>query len=446
MKNNQLKTELRKLVIPIIIETLLVMTLGVMDTFMLSQYSDNAVAAVGMVNTMLQLVFLLFAIINTGTSVLCAQYLGAKRWDRQVQVTGVALIMNLIIGIVVSIALFLCAQPLLQVMGLRDELMPYGVSYMQLVGGFAFTQALSNTISATLRSANKANYPMMVIAVCNVVNILGNYALIFGHFGLPALGVQGAAISTSISRTVSMLMLFWILFHRHILSFPSHLFRPFPFWELRKLLKIGLPSAGENMSYQTQQLVLLYFINMIGNEALATRSYVVNIVMFVYMFAICMAQGGSISIGHLVGKGKTEAAFLMGKYVWHWSVYVSQAFSLICALCGPYIMGMLTENPVIYSLGCTIFWIDFFLEASKTINIYATNVLRATGDVFFPFYLGVIVQWGVGVLFGYLFGIHWGWGLAGMWVAFALDEDIRGFIFIRRWNSRKWAKKSFVTK
>lgn len=446
MKNNQLKTELRKLVIPIIIETLLVMTLGVMDTFMLSQYSDNAVAAVGMVNTMLQLVFLLFAIINTGTSVLCAQYLGAKRWDRQVQVTGVALIMNLIIGIVVSIALFLCAQPLLQVMGLRDELMPYGVSYMQLVGGFAFTQALSNTISATLRSANKANYPMMVIAVCNVVNILGNYALIFGHFGLPALGVQGAAISTSISRTVSMLMLFWILFHRHIPSFPSHLFRPFPFWELRKLLKIGLPSAGENMSYQTQQLVLLYFINMIGNEALATRSYVVNIVMFVYMFAICMAQGGSISIGHLVGKGKTEAAFLMGKYVWHWSVYVSQAFSLVCALCGPYIMGMLTENPVIYSLGCTIFWIDFFLEAGKTINIYATNVLRATGDVFFPFYLGVIVQWGVGVLFGYLFGIHWGWGLAGMWVAFALDEDIRGFIFIRRWNSRKWAKKSFVTK
>ena len=413
---------------------------------MLSQYSDNAVAAVGMVNTMLQLVFLLFAIINTGTSVLCAQYLGAKRWDRQVQVTGVALIMNLMIGIVVSIALFFCAQPLLSVMGLRDELMPYGVSYMKLVGGFAFTQALSNTISATLRSANKANYPMLVIAVCNVVNIIGNYALIFGHFGLPALGVQGAAISTSISRTVSMLMLFWILFHRHIPSFPGHLFRPFPFWELRKLLKIGLPSAGENMSYQTQQLVLLYFINMIGNEALAPRSYVVNIVMFVYMFAICMAQGGSISIGHLVGKGKTEAAFLMGKYVWHWSVFVSQTFSLICALCGPFIMGMLTENPVIYSLGCTIFWIDFFLEAGKTINIYATNVLRATGDVFFPFYLGVIVQWGVGVLFGYLFGIHWGWGLAGMWVAFALDENIRGFVFIRRWNSRKWAKKSFVNK
>lgn len=444
MKQNLLKSELRKLVIPIIIETLLVMTLGVVDTFMLSQYSDNAVAAVGMVNTILQLVFLLFAIINTGTSVLCSQYLGARRWDRQVQVTGVALVMNLLVGLVVSLALWLFAEPLLAVMGLRDELMPYGVSYMQIVGGFAITQALSNTISATLRSANKAYYPMMVIAVCNVVNILGNYALIFGHFGLPALGVEGAAISTSISRTVSMVLLFIILFKRHISSFPLQLFRPFPTWELRKLLKIGLPSAGENMSYQAQQLVLLYFVNMMGNEALAARTYVINIVMFVYLFAICMAQGGSISIGHLVGMGKTEAAFLMGKYVWHWSVYVSQTFSLVCALCGPYIMSMLTDNPVIYALGCSVFWVDFFLEAGKTINIYATNVLRATGDVFFPFYLGVIVQWCVGVFFGYFFGIYLGWGLVGMWMAFVLDENIRGFVFIRRWNSRKWASRGFV--
>lgn len=444
MKQNLLKSELRKLVIPIIIETLLVMTLGVVDTFMLSQYSDNAVAAVGMVNTILQLVFLLFAIINTGTSVLCSQYLGAKRWDRQVQVTGVALVMNLLVGLVVSLALCLCAEPLLAVMGLRDELMPYGVSYMQIVGGFAITQALSNTISATLRSANKAYYPMMVIAVCNVVNILGNYALIFGHFGLPALGVEGAAISTSISRTVSMVLLFIILFRRHISSFPMQLFRPFPTWELRKLLKIGLPSAGENMSYQAQQLVLLYFVNMMGNEALAARTYVINIVMFVYLFAICMAQGGSISIGHLVGMGKTEAAFLMGKYVWHCSVYVSQTFSLICALCGPYIMSLLTDNPTIYALGCSVFWVDFFLEAGKTINIYATNVLRATGDVFFPFYLGVIVQWCVGVFFGYFFGIYLGWGLVGMWMAFVLDENIRGIVFIRRWNSRKWASRGFV--
>lgn len=112
----------------------------------------------------------------------------------------------------------------------------------------------------------------------------------------------------------------------------------------------------------------------------------------------------------------------MGKYVWHWSVYVSQTFSLVCA----------------------VFWVDCLLESGKAVNIYSVNALRATGDVNYPFIVGIIVQWLVGVLLGYTFGIWMGWGLVGMWFAFALDEDIRGVIFIRRWNSRKWAKKGFV--
>ena len=87
---------------------------------------------------------------------------------------------------------------------------------------------------------------------------------------------------------------------------------------------------------------------------------------------------------------------------------------------------------------------DIILEIGRAINIYATNALRATGDVNFPFYVGVVVQWGVAVGCGYLFGLHWGWGLIGMWFAFLLDENIRGIIFVRRWNSLKWAKKSFV--
>ena len=123
------------------------------------------------------------------------------------------------------------------------------------------------------------------------MNIIGNYTLIFGKFGLPALGAEGAAISTSIARGVSMVVLFVILFRKHIPSFPVRYFRPFPWKELKNLLKVGLPSAGENMSYSFSQVVITYLINMLGNNALATRTYTVNIVMFVYLFAIAMAQG-----------------------------------------------------------------------------------------------------------------------------------------------------------
>lgn len=443
-RKNGIKVGLRKLVAPIFIETLLIMMLGAVDTVMLSQYSDEAVAAVGVVNQLVMFAFLIFEIINMGTSVLCSQYLGAKLPQKMVQVVGVSLLLNILIGLGVSAVLYFGAPWLLHMMGLRAELMTYGVNYMEIVGAFAFFQAISLTISASLKSADKAIYPMMVVVVVNVLNIIGNYTLIFGKFGMPALGVEGAAISTAFARGVSMVILFVILFRKHISRFPLKYFRPFPWIELKNLLKIGVPSAGENMSYSLSQVVLTYFINLLGNEALAARMYVVNVVMFVYLFTIAMAQGGAISIGHLVGKKRIRGAYLLGKYVMRLSVLVSVTLSCVWALMGKTMFGWLTDNPEIIRMGVMVLYVDIILEIGKAINIYATNALRATGDVNYPFYVGVVMQWGVAVGCGYLFGLHWGWGLVGMWFAFLLDENIRGVIFVRRWNSMKWAKKGFV--
>lgn len=439
-----IRKNLAKLAVPIFIETLLIMMLGAVDTVMLSQYSDNSVAAVGVVNQLIMFAFLIFEVINIGTSVLCSQYLGAKMQRNMVQVVGVSLVLNLVFGLLVSAVLHYGATFLLTLMGLRSELMEYGVSYMEIVGAFAFFQAVSLTISASLRSANKAVYPMMVTVVVNVLNIIGNYSLIFGKFGMPALGVEGAAISTAFARGVSMVILFVILFRKHIRRFPLAYFRPFPWVELKNLLKIGVPSAGENMSYSFSQVILTYFINMLGNEALTTRTYVVNMVMFVYLFAIAMAQGGAICIGHLVGEKKIRAAYLLGKYVMRISILISLVLSCIWALMGHTLFGWLTDNPEIVRLGTIILFVDVVLEVGRAINIYATNALRATGDVNYPFYVGLVVQWSVAVGCGYLFGIHWGWGLVGMWCAFLLDENLRGVIFVQRWNSMKWAKKGFV--
>lgn len=444
IQQTNIKKGLTKLVVPIFIETLLIMMLGAVDTIMLSQYSDESVAAVGVVNQIVMFAFLIFEVINIGTSVLCSQYLGAKLHDKMIQVVGVSLVLNIVVGLAVSCILHFGASYLLNLMGLRPELLQYGIGYMEIVGAFAFFQAISLTISASLRSANKAIYPMLVTVLVNIMNIAGNYILIFGKFGLPALGAEGAAISTSVARGVSMVVLFIILFRKHIPKFPLVLFRPFPWIELKNLLKIGIPSAGENMSYSFSQVVITYFINILGNNALATRTYTVNIVMFVYLFAIAMAQGGAISIGHLVGQNKIRAAYLLGKYVMRLSILVSLILSCLRAVFGHTIFSMLTNNEEIIRLGVTIMTIDILVEIGRAVNIYATNALRSAGDVNFPFYLGVIVQWSVSVGLSYLLGIHWGWGLVGMWIAFLLDENIRAIVFVKRWNSMKWAQKSFT--
>ena len=444
MRYGKLSRQLTALAGPIFIETLLVMMLGAVDTFMLSRHSDNSVASVGVVNQLMNLVFLLFEVISLGTSILCSQYIGAKRRDKVVQTVGISLLFNLLSGLVISVCLYFFAGSFLKIMGLRPDLMVHGLPYMKIVGGFAFFQAISLSLSASLRSANKAKYPMYVSMVVNVLNIIGNYTLIFGKFGMPALGVEGAAISTSICRFVSVVLLFIILFKKHIPSFPKEYFRPFPWIELKNLLKIGIPSAGEHMSYSLSQVVIAYFINMISNEALATRTYIVNIVMFTYIFALALSQGGAILIGQLVGSKKIQAAYTIGKRVVRLGTAMSVSLSLITAIFGRQILSMLTSDPWIISTGAAILWVEILLENGRALNFFGVNALRSAGDIYFPVIIGIIVMWGVQVVGSYLLGITLGWGLIAMWAIFALDENIRGLIFLHRWNSFKWVGKDFV--
>jgi len=444
MRYGTLSKQLAALAGPILVETLLIMMLGAVDTFMLSRHSDDSVAAVGMVNQLVNFVLLIFEVISIGTSILCSQYVGAGLRDKVIQVVGISLLFNLASGLLFSFILHRWAGALLGMMGLREALLPEGLSYMKIVGGFVFLQAVSLAISAALRSADKAVWPMLVSAIVNVLNIFGNYSLIFGRFGMPALGVTGAAISTVICRGVSVILLIILLKKKHIPHFPRELFRPFPWRELGNLLKIGIPSAGEHMSYALSQIVITYFINIMGNAALATRTYCQNIVMFGYVFSLAVAQGGAIVIGHLVGMRKTGAAFILGKRILRVVVTASVSFSVLTALFGNLIFSFLTENPQIIAMGTAILWVDVLVETGRAVNFFGVQSLRATGDIYFPVTVGIIVCWTVSVGFSYLFGITLAGGLVALWCAFFLDENIRGFIFIRRWKGMKWTDKSFV--
>ncbi len=420
------------------------MLLGAMDTFMLSNYSDDTVAAVGVVNQLLNLVFLVFGVSTVGTSVLCSQYLGASQQDNVRQVIGVSLFFNGLIGVGTSAFLYFRAEALLRVMDLSPELINDGLAYMQIVGGFAFLQAMALTLSAVLRSHNKAYYPMRVTLLMNVLNIIGNYALIFGKFGLPQLGVVGAAISTSTCRMVALLLLVFITFGKVVPHFSFSCLRPFPGDKLKNLLHIGFPAAGEQVSYSLSQVVITYFTVMLGTVALTARTYATNIILFSYVFSVALGQGAAILIGHLVGGERTDAAFILQKYCLRLSIVVSIGVAVVTAGCSKFIFGMLTSNPEVIYMGVIILCIDVVLEVGRAVNILSVNVLNAVGDVSYPFVTGLIVMWGVATALSYVFGITFGWGLIGMWVAFTLDENIRAIVFVRRWNSRKWEGKTFT--
>ena len=118
--------------------------------------------------------------------------------------------------------------------------------------------------------------------------------------------------------------------------------------------------------------------------------------------------------------------------------------SILLALAGKGILSAFTDNQDIIRMGVWVFFVDIFLEVGRTANIFAGSTLRATGDTVYPFVVGVIFQWSVAVGVSYVIGIPLGLGLVGMWVGFALDENIRGVILLRRWRSGKWRTKGFV--
>ena len=438
------RKQLFNLASPIFIETLLIVFTGATDVFMLSRYSDETVAAGGVVNQLLNLVFILYGITTLGTSVLCSQYLGAKQKKNVAQVIGVSLLVNLIMGGLVSAGLWLFAAPSLKLMGLDDNLVGYGVSYMTLVGGFSFLQSLAMTLSAILRSHNKAYYPMFVTFLINIINVVGNYFLIFGNCGAPRLGITGAGISTVISRTVAVILLTYLLFRKVAPVPPLKYFNPFPWDKIKNLLLVGLPAAGEQVSYNLSQVVITYLSVMMGNAALTARTYAMSIVMFSYVFSIAIGNGAAIAIGHLVGADKGNAAFSLEKYSIRLALWVTVCVSILTALVGTDIFKLLSTNPEVIRLGAMVLYIDVVLEIGRAVNITSVDSLIAAGDVMYPFVTGIIVMWLVATLLSYVLGIWWGWGLNGIWLAMALDENIRAVVFERRWKSRKWMNKGFT--
>lgn len=444
IRNEGYKSKLLKLTGPIFAENLLIMLLGVVDTVMLSRYADSSVAAVGVANQLLMMVFLLFNVTTTGTTVLCSLYFGAKDNKSFIQVMGVSILFNATIGLLISGSLFFFGEALLRSMDIRPELMDDASVYMRTVGGFAFFQAISQTISAVLRAANKPNYAMQVTLIINILNVFGNYSLIFGHFGFPALGVHGAAISTSFCRGAAMMMLFIVLFKRLIKRMPLAYFSPFPFSKLKSALKIGIPAASEQISYDASQVMIVYFVNILGTEALAARVYVVNIVIITYLFSLSLAQSAGICAGNLLGMGKKQATYLLTMYALRRSLFVTGCVSLIILLFSRTLLSQFTRNETIITFGIGALVVDFILEQGRATVLLFIMTLRSAGDVLFPVIIGLFSMWFFAVFCGYTFGILFGWGLAGMWIGFALDECSRGTLLYFRWKSQKWKRRTLI--
>ncbi|QEO61660.1 MATE family efflux transporter [Bacillus altitudinis] len=430
---------------PIFIEISLYMLMGSADTLMLSQYSDNSVAAVGVSNQLLNLLIVMFSFITTGTTIVIAQLLGASRKQEATQVAYVSLGTNFLISFVISLLMFVLAVPILHMMGLSSELMPDATVFLQIVGLLSFIQALIMTYSAILKSYGFTRDTMYVTIGMNLLNVAGNYLVIFGPFGFPVLGVMGVALSTSFARLIGLTVMILIVRHRIGLRFSFKRMFYLQRTHLKKLLKIGIPSAGEQLSYNGSQMIITLFITFMGTQALAAKVYTQNLMMFIMLFGAAISQGTQILIGRLIGAKEFDAAYRRCMKSLYWAIAISLLSSTALSLSSTHLLTFFTSNSEIIQIASLLLILTIILEPGRSFNMVIINSLRAAGDAKFPVYMAMISMWGIGLPIAYLLGIQLEMGLIGVWISFIVDEWVRGIFMYRRWRSRIWTEYRFTS-
>jgi putative MATE family efflux protein len=429
---------------PIFIETLLRMFLGNVDTFMLSHYSDNAVAAVGIANQVNGMVMLVYAVTSTGTLITISQYLGAKQRQKALDAAATALVINLIFGFIMSLVLVIFAGPLLRMLNTPEELMHYSMQYLRIVGCTSFMQSLLTTSSAIIRSFGKTKVTMFTTIGMNIMNVIGNSLFLYGIFGIPVLGVPGVAISTAVSQSTAFLVVFFIVMKRIGINLSFSSVIPFKKDLAKQIISIGLPSAGESIAYQVSQLVIASMINNMGAIAASTRVYTMNIQWFVMISGISLGQGTQIIVGRYVGAGKNDKAYTACLRSLRYSIIIALVISFLIALFGRNLVGILTDNEEIIKVASKLLWLSIILETGRVFNLVIINSLKAAGDVKFPVFMGVISTWSAAVLLSYVLGVHFNLGLIGVWIGYMTDEWTRGIFMLFRWRSRLWERKRLI--
>ena len=284
------KTPLLVLAGPMFLELLLNTMLNNVDTVMLSHYDEYAVGAVGNANTIMFMMLILCNIIATATSVVVAQYLGAGMHDRMNMIYTLAVVVNLVFGVVLSVVFCLVNPLIMDFLHVSPEMRPLSMTYIYIVGGGGFLMAVSGVMLQILRCNGYTRIGMQVTFCINVINIIGNYLFLYGPLKHLNMGVAGVAISTVAARAIAVAALIVFFYATKTGRFSLRYLRPFPSRLLSKMVKIGLPSAGENLTYNLYQTTLLSFINAMGNDAVNARAYCNTLISFAMIFSNASAM------------------------------------------------------------------------------------------------------------------------------------------------------------
>lgn len=424
---------------PIFIDLAMHFLTMTINTMMVSMISLQAVAELNVGTQAFQLAFTLFNFVNVGVCVCCAQALGNGNRQMVRRIIHVGFGLNIIWGICITLTCFFGSSIICDLMNIPDDIYDVSKNYLMIIAIMFMAEALNLCASSILRAFDCTRDPMMINIAGNILVVILNYCFLFGHFGFPKLGIYGVAISVVISRYLAVGFLIYLLLKRT----KCHLIPRFFFVVHKKILRqifsIGLPGAGENLTWNLQFLFMTSVVGTFGSVALATQGIYFQMCGLIMLFSISVAMGTEIIVSHHVGSYKLGLA---NRQLLH-SVKIGIVFTAILSVNIPLWLGyavfsIFTDDPEVFAMARPIFYVSVIMEVGRILNIIIINSLRAVGDTKFPMMMAILSMWGVSVPVGCFLGIYCGMGLLGVWIGFCCDECTRGIIMLTRWCTKAW--------
>lgn len=436
--------DLRKLIVPLIIDQFLQAFVGLADSIMVASVGEAAVSGVSLIDTIMVLILNIFTALATGGAVIAGQFLGKKRDEMACKSTNQLISFTLKASLVVMLLCYLGRNFITHVVfGKIEADVMYNCNvYMMIVFASIPMTALYNAGAAIYRAMGNSAVAMKISMLMNAINLGGNALLIFVFHR----GVEGVAIPTLVSRTVAcVIMMFLMNNQKHTL----HLYHPFSFktdWALlKKILYIGVPNGLENSMFQLGKILVLSIVTSFGTASIAANAVSNNVATFAVLPG--MSVGFAIlTVGaQCVGAGDYEQVRYYTKKLMK-IVYVSLfAASILVVLAVPYIIkiyGLSAEASqyahkiLIYHSICavTIWPLSFSLP----------NTLRAAADVTYTMILSIISMWIFRIGFSVVLGVYCHMGVFGVWVAMTIDWLFRAVCFSIRYLRGKWKHAALV--
>ncbi|HHW71165.1 MAG TPA: MATE family efflux transporter [Clostridiales bacterium] len=425
---------------PSLVELILTQLASMVDMIMVGRLGPWAISAVGLTTQPKFLMMTMFIAMNVGATALVARYRGEGNRKKANTVLNQAMLLTFILSLAASIVGFIFAEPMVRFMGAADaKTLEGGTIYLKIqMVGFLF-MALTSTITATLRGIGNSRTAMIYNLIANVINVIFNYLLIFGHWGFPKLGVAGASLATIIGQFVA-----FILAMMAVLRGDQYLHLQIkeclkPNWKyLKSIFNIGIPAMIEQLVMRTGIIIYSKTVASLGTVAFATHQICMNIQAMSFMNGQAFGVSATSLMGQSLGKKRPDMAQAYSSRTRYLGMIISLILGVVFFFFGRPIVSLYTDDPSVINQGAKILKLVALIQPFQSTQFILSGALRGAGDTkataIITFITILLLRPGLALLCINVLHL----GLEGAWLALAADQIVRSTLIVIRYRSGKW--------